>query len=236
MNAQTDKQRAATAPTATPRRKASNVRSTKAVRELRATIAQIDELFPALADKPAKQADLLIEKCSTVKTLIALESEELETERAGRVEELEQQSSISAAKITELEQQNRELQALASTRQIVNVPDPHHAAVKEERDAWQSIVALLTATMAEDARAEAAVRVSMTCSNPRVVEDFARLTGIDYGALIDYATYAESALRRLEHGKDFRAALVRAFLAVKFPAPAKTQAPAVVHRRHTVGR
>ena len=228
MNAQTDKQRAATAPTVTPRRKASNVRSTKAVRELRATVAQIDTLFPALVDKPSKQADLLIEKCATVKTLIALESEELETEQAGRVEELEQQSSASTAKIAELTRENAALKVTASTPQIITVPDPNHAAVKEERDALQSIVALLTATMAEDARAEAAVRVSMTCSNPRVVEEFARLTGIDYGALIDYATYTESALRRLEHGKDFRAALVRAFLAVKFPAPVKPQAPAGV--------
>ena len=232
MNAQTDKQRAATAPAATstviPRRKASNVRSTKAVRELRATVAQIDALLPALVDKPSKQADLLCEKASAIKILISFDTEERETDQDIRIKELEAGHEADARRISELEQQNRELRVTASTREVVTVTDPNHAAVKEERDSLESIVALLTATMAEDARAEAAVRVSMTCSNPRVVEEFARLTGIDYGALIDYATYTESALRRLEHGKDFRAALVRAFLAVKFPAPAKPQAPAGV--------
>ena len=137
VNAQTDKQRAATAPTVTPRRKASSVRSTKAVRELRATVAQIDTLLPALADKPAKQADLLIEKSATIKSLIALES--------------------------------------------------------EERDALESIVTLLTATLAEDARAEAAVRVSQSCNSPRAVESFCRLVNVDYGALTRYTGHLSQA-------------------------------------------
>jgi hypothetical protein len=227
VNAQTDKQRAATAPTVTPRRKASNVRSTKAVRELRATVAQIDELFPALADKPAKQADLLIEKCATVKTLIALESEELETEQAGRVEELEQQLSVSAAKIAELPRENAALKVTASTREVVTVPDPNHAAVKEDRDALQSIVALLAATLAEDARAETAVRVSQSCNSPRAVESFCRLVNVNYGALTRYTTSSESDLRRLQTARDSNGVIVRAVLAVNYAAPVKPQAPAV---------
>ena len=31
--------------------------ASKTIRELRTTIAQMDALFPALADKPSKQAD-----------------------------------------------------------------------------------------------------------------------------------------------------------------------------------
>ena len=225
MNAQTDKQRAATAPTVTPRRKASSVRSTKAVRELRATVAQIDALFPALVDKPAKQADLLIEKSATIKSLIALESGEREDEQDGKIKFLEQQHAADTQAIADLKKQNAVLQVTASTPQVITVSDPIHAATREERDAWQSIVSVLTATMADSGRAEAAVRVSMTCSYSRTVEAFCRLARIDYGALLDYATYTESALRRLEHGKDSRAALVRAFLAVKFSAPVKIEAP-----------
>jgi hypothetical protein len=237
---QTDKQRAATAPaaapTVTPRRKTSNVRSTKAVRELRATVAQIDSLLPALADKPAKQADLLIEKSATIKSLIALESEERETECDIRLKELEAGHEADSRRIAELTQQNRELQTLASTRQVVTVSDPNHAAVKEERDALQSIVALLAATLAEDARAETAVRVSQSCSSPRVVEYFCRLVNIDYGALTRYVTSSEPDLRRLQTARDSNGVLVRAVLAVNYAAPVKTEAPAVfipqTHGRH----
>ena len=219
-------------PVTATRRKAS-----KARRDLQTTIGQIDALFPALADKPTKQADLLCEKAASIKTLLSLESEDQDTEQAERIKELEQQLSVSAAKITELEQQNRKLQVTASTREIVNVPDPNHAAVKEERDAWQSIVALLAATLAEDARAEAAVRVSMTCSNPRVVEEFARLTGIDYGALIDYATYTESGIaasgarERLQSG--FGSCISRGEIS---RARETSSTRRGVHPRHAVGR
>ncbi len=211
------------APTATaPRRKSSRTR-----RDLQATIAQIDTLFPALANKPSKQADLLCEKASAIKTLISLETEERETERDILVKELEQQHAIEQRRIAELEQQNRELQVTALTRAVVTVSDPNHAAVKEERDALQSIVALLAATLAEDARAETAVRVSQLCNSPRAVEFFCRLVNIDYGALTRYTTSSESDLRRLQTARDSNGVIVRAVLAVKYPAPAKPQAPAV---------
>jgi hypothetical protein len=195
---------------------------------LQATIVQIDTLFPALADKPSKQADLLIEKSATIKALINLEAEDRETDQDIRLKELEAGHEADRRRIAEMTQQNRELQTLASTRQVVTVFDPNHAAVKEERDALQSIVALLAATLAEDARAETAVRVSQSCNSPRAVESFCRLVNIDYGALTRYVTSSESDLRRLQTARDSNGVLVRAVLAVNYAAPAKPQAPAGV--------
>jgi len=99
-------------------------------------------------------------------------------------------------------------------------------AVKEERDSLESIVALLAATLSEDARAETAVRVSQSCNSPRAVESFCRLV-VNYGALTRYTTSSESDLRRLQTARDSNGILVRAVLAVNYAAPAKPQAPAV---------
>ncbi len=218
-------------PTATVTRR----RSSKARRNLQTTIAQIDTLFPALADKPSKQADLLCEKASAVKTLLSLEAEDRETEQDTRAKELEQQHATDTHEIAELRKQNRELQTLASTRKVVTVSDPNHAAVKEERDALQSIVALLAATLldsvTEDARAQTAVRVAQSCKCRRVVELFCKLTHIDCGNLSGYLSYTESALSALrgsQTAKDSNVVLARAVLAVKYPAPAKPQAPVFV--------
>ena len=105
--------------------------------------------------------------------------------------------------------------------------DPNHASVKEERDSLESIVDLLAATLAEDARAETTVRVSQSCSSPRAVESFCRLVNIDYGALTRYVTSSEPDLRRLQTARDSNGVLVRAVLAVNYAAPAKPQAPVV---------
>jgi hypothetical protein len=204
--------------------------SIKALQEL---VKQMDTLFPTLNGKEA--ANLLIEKASIIRQQIEMEdtAEErkagaLAAGQAEKITALEQKSSASAAKITELEQQNRELQAKASTPRIECIPDPNHATVKEERDALHGIVTLIAATLAEDARAEAAVRVIQSCSNPAAVDTFCRLVKIDYGALVDYATYTESALRGLQSARDSNGIIVRAVLAVKYPAPVKPQAPVVV--------
>ncbi len=216
-----------TSPATPPvRRKSSNVRSTKARRDLQATIAQIDTLLPALADKPSKQADILCEKASAIKTLITLEAEERETEQEIRIKELEAGHEADSCRIAELEQQNRGLQVAASMREVVTVSDPNHAAVKEERDALESIVTLFAGVLTEDIKAETAVRVT-SCS-PRAVKSFCRLAHIDYGALLRYTTLAEPELRRLQTARDSNGVIVRAVLAVKYPAPAKLQEPAVL--------
>jgi hypothetical protein len=111
--------------------------------------------------------------------------------------------------------------------EVATVPDPNHAAVKDSRDALESIVTLLAATLAEDAKAETAVRVSQSCNSPRAVESFCRLVNVDYGALTRYTTSSESDLRRLQTARDSNGVIVRAVLAVNYAAPAKPQAPVV---------
>jgi hypothetical protein len=211
------------------------MKSLKAVKEIRATLSQMDEAL-RLSELGAKQrADLLAEKSKLLVTLLSYEREDADSDATRRIEEVQSELAVSAAKVTELTKQNRELQTLASTRQVVTVSDPNHAAVKEERDALQSIVALLAATLldsvTEDARAQTAVRVAQSCKCRRVVELFCKLTHIDCGNLNGYLSYTESALsalRGLQTAKHSNVVLARAVLAVKYPAPVKNGAPAFI--------
>ena len=91
----------------------------------------------------------------------------------------------------------------------------------------QSAIALVAATLAEDARAETAVRVSQSRNSPRAVESLCRLVNINYGALTRYVTSSEPDLRRLQTARDSNGVIVRAVLAVNYAAPAKPQAPVV---------
>jgi hypothetical protein len=206
-------------PTATGTR-----RKSKARRDLRTTIAQIDNLFPALADKPSKQADLLCEKASAIKTLLALEAEDRQTEQDIRVKELEQQHATDANTIAELKKQNRELQVTASTRQVVTVPDPDHAAVKEERDLLHRVITSIVASMSEEDRAGVAVKGLMSTANVAAGQSLCKLLKIDHWNLRGYLAYTESDLRRLQTARDSNGVLVRAILAEKFPPP-KVEAP-----------
>jgi hypothetical protein len=195
-------------------------KTSKARRDLQATIAQIDALLPALADKPSRQADILCEKASAVKTVLALEAEERETEQELRIKELEAGHQADSRRIAELTQQNRELQVAASKREVVTITDPNHSAVREERDGLQHIMVHLAATWADEMRAGAAVKAFQSCRNPAVVETFCRAINVDWRALEHYMGYLESPLRGLRMAKDFNGVLVRAILAEKFPPPA----------------
>jgi hypothetical protein len=74
-------------------------RRPKARKELQKLAGQIDTLFAALADKPAKQADLLIEKSAIIKALIALEVGELDAElKAVQAENEQLKTEITALK------------------------------------------------------------------------------------------------------------------------------------------
>jgi len=160
-------------PTAT-RRKSSKTR-----RDLQATIAQIDTLFPALADKPSKQADILCEKASAIKTLLSLEAEEREIEQDQRIKELEQQHEADDRRIAELEKQNAALQ-VRPLPEKVEVLDPEHAAVRGENARLTNLLKAIAASFGtEHERAMMAIRVIQSC--PReAAEMFVPLLGFSY--------------------------------------------------------
>jgi hypothetical protein len=212
------------APTATPTTPppAARRKSSKARRDLQTTIAQIDALFPALAEKPSKQADLLCEKASAIKTLLALETEERETEQDIRIKELEAGHEADSRRIAELTQQNAGLQRKASTP--VTIPDPHHAAVKAERDWLRNTLIAVSATWTDEARAETAVKAFQLGGDREVIHSFCQTLKIDFLTLESFMGYSESALRGLQMAKDYKGTLVRAILAEKFPLPPKIEA------------
>jgi hypothetical protein len=163
--------------------------ASKTIRELRTTIAQMDALFPALADKPSKQADLLIEKSSAQKNLSSLEADERETEQDARIKELEQQHEGDARRIAELEQQNAMLR-VRPLPEAIKVPDPEHAAVRQENARLSGLLkSIADSFTTEHERAMMAIRAIQHCSAD-AAKVFVPMLGF---------TYAEYARMSLTH-------------------------------------
>jgi len=166
-------------PTTPTRRKPSS----KTRRDLQATIAQIDALFPTLADKPSKQADILCEKSSAIKTLLNLEAEERETEQDIRLKELEARHEADASRVAELEQQNASLR-VTRIPETVTIPDPEHAAVRRQNGELTSVLKFIAENLGTEAqRAQMAIRIIQSCS-PEAAKIVVPFLGFDY---IDYA-------------------------------------------------
>ena len=213
-------------PVTATRRKAS---APRAVKEIRSTLAQMDQVLPELEAK--QKAALLTEKGSLLKTLFTLERETGQAEQAEesakmtqRIAELSEQLSVSAARVKELERENARLTTLAGTRKIEYVPDPNHASVQEERN---SLMHVMVSGLDEPALVEMAVRVSQSCS-PGLLERFCQVARIELWNLKRFLGASEQDLKKWACAKDSNGVIVRAVLAVKYPAPAKTQAPAGV--------
>jgi hypothetical protein len=163
--------------------------ASKTIRELRTTIAQMDALFPALADKPSKQADLLIEKSSAQKNLSSLEADERETEQDTRIKELEAGHEDDARRIAELERQNAALCA-RPLPEAIKVPDPEHAAVRQENARLSGLLESVAGSFkTEHERAMMAIRVIQHCSAD-TAKVFVPMLGF---------TYAEYARMSLTH-------------------------------------
>ncbi len=197
------------------------MKKSKAVKELRAIMAQIDSLIPSLQDKPSKIADLIIEKSGIVRDVHALETADSESEQERRISELESETKIAAARNSELERENAELQRKANERLVEYQPDPKHAETATERDtlrnALQGILGFI-ASLPEDARAELAVRIYQ--SHPAIAETVCRSVKIDYGAVIRYTEASEPDLKRLQTARDSNGVIIRAVLTLKYPPPA----------------
>lgn len=166
-------------------------RVTKTRKDLQATIAQMDALFPALADKPTKQADILCEKASAIKTLMSLEAEDREAEQENRIKELEQQHEADAVRIAELERQTVALEARPLPEPL-KVLDPEHSATRQENAALTALIKGIAESFeTEHERAKMAIHVIQSC--PRAAaEMFVPLLGFSYieyaRMLLDYKT------------------------------------------------
>jgi hypothetical protein len=202
----------------------------RAVKEIRRTLAQMDQVLPELEAK--QKAALLTEKGSLLKTLFTLERETEQAEQAEesakmtqRIAELSEQLSVSAARVKELERENARLTTLAGTRKIEYVPDPAHASVQVSLESQRRVVTLLVAALSDNdqTRMEVAVRVVQSC-NQVTAEEFCRTLKIDMSSITRFLQCSEAELRRLASATDVNGSVVRAVLTVRFPAPVKKAA------------
>ena len=212
-------------PVTATRRKAS---APRAVKEIRNTLAQMDQVLPELEAK--QKAALLTEKGSLLKTLFTLERETEQAEQAEesakmtqRIAELSEQLSVSKSLTLAAQQEIARLTTLASERKIEYQPDPQHEAVRKERD---SLIAAMVAGLDEQRLAEMAVRVSI--HSPASLERVCKVAQIEYWNLVKALEYSEIDLKRLSSGKGPEGVIFRAVLAVKYPPEPikKTDGPA----------
>jgi hypothetical protein len=101
----------------------------KGAKALHALVAQIDALYPTV-DKPAKQADLLLERIQLVKSIIAMETARSEAAEdnttAAQDQEitvLNEQLVVAMERVSELEDANRKLETAAVLARIA-APTP----------------------------------------------------------------------------------------------------------------
>lgn len=202
------------APAATPRRKTS-----KSAKVLKALIAELDAQI-VTCEKSSKAADLLLEKCQLSKRLLDAEEADEATQSELQIEQLTRQHSEDSRRNLELTEQNAELVRKVNERLIEYLPDPQHQATASElvalRNALQNVLSFI-ATLAEETRAELAVRIQE--SHPAIAETVCRSIKIDYGAVLRFTESPESTLKRLQIARDSNGVIIRAVLAVKHPPP-----------------
>jgi hypothetical protein len=151
----------------------------KTIKDLRTTIAQMDALFPALADKPSKQADLLIEKSSAQKNLSSLEADERKIEQHTRINELEANHEADAKRIAELEREIAALQ-VRPLPEAIKVPDPEHEGVRRDNARLNDMFKAIAGSFrTEHERAQMAIRVITYCSQ-ETAKVFVPLLGFSY--------------------------------------------------------
>jgi hypothetical protein len=159
------------------------------IKDFRQTIDQLEASIAALADKPSKQLDAIIEKSSVQKNLASLEADERETEKDARIKELEAHCEADAKRIAELEQQNAMLR-VRPLPEAIKVPDPEHAAVRQENARLSGLLKAVAGSFTtEHERAMMAIRVIQHCSAD-TAQVFVPMLGF---------TYAEYARMLMTH-------------------------------------
>lgn len=172
---------------ATPAPKKRTTKSA-ARKGLEAVIAQFDELLSsdALTDKPAKKADLVIEKSRALKELLALEAEDRVTETQETIDRLEAQHTEDARRLEELNTENATLRVKAGEVRTVTVQDPEAAALRAKNAALMTLLKNFAGKFdSEHKRIVAAVR-AIKVSSPAIARIFCEVIGVDYTALVQF--------------------------------------------------
>lgn len=209
---------------------------------LEAVISEFDELLSgdALADKPAKRADIVIEKARALKELLALEAEDRVTETQDTIDRLEAQHTEDARRVTELEAENNTLRTQAVEVKTVTVQDPEHVSVREQNATLTAALKCVAETLSDTIRPQMAIWCIQK-STPAAARLFCQFAGVDYPSYVQMLqTYkTENELQNvIDKAQREGPAVIfaRAALAVRDAAIARSvitvpQEPSVVDNR-----
>ena len=152
---------------------------------LEAAVAQFEELLKgdALSDKPAKRADIVIEKARALKELLALEAEDRVTETQETIDRLEAQHIEDAHRLAELEAENVTLRTKAVEVKTVTVQDPEHAAVREQNGTLTAALKCVAENLSDAERPQMAI-CCIQKSSPAAARLFCQLAGVDYSSYV----------------------------------------------------
>jgi predicted transcriptional regulator len=208
----------------TPKKRTSKSLARKG---LEAIIAQFDELLSSesLSDKPAKRADIVIEKARALKELLALEAEDRATEEQDTIARLEAQHTTDSTGIANLTAENATLRAKAGEVRTVALPDPEAATLREQNTAFSSLLMTIAESLDETQRPQMAIRVIQSCP-PATAKVFVQMLGLSYESyaqmLSSYTTERE-LLDVIERAKCEGPAVIfaKAALAVRDAGAAK---------------
>jgi hypothetical protein len=138
------------------RKRTRSLTKSSARRALESTVAQFDELLATAELKEGKRGDVLIAKANALKELLALEADDREAEGQDTIARLEDQHAKDTPRIAELEAANVALRAKSEV--VREIPDPEHAAVRQQNEALTAALKLAGSSMGEDERQRLAIR------------------------------------------------------------------------------
>ncbi len=152
---------------------------------LEAVISEFDELLSgdALTDKPAKRADIVIEKARALKELLALEAEDRVTETQDTIDRLEAQHADDCCRVTELETENITLRMKTVEVKTVTVQDPEHVSVREQNATLTAALKCVAETLNDTIRPQMAIWCIQK-STPAAARLFCQFAGVDYSAYV----------------------------------------------------
>lgn|GEM_PF-5941456 len=191
------------------------------VAQIKETISQLDELLGSTDLKEGKRADILMERSRLLTTLLAQENTDRQTTDEAKIKELTAQQEAAAKEIESLKTEVAELRVRA--QQVIRevIPDPDHAAVREQNTALISILKLIAELMPEDERQQVVVH-----GIERLPSDAARLlctlVGLNYVEQVQmFRAYTTAAQLRDVIQKAQREGpavlFARAMLAIRHP-------------------
>lgn len=127
------------------------------VTQITKSIAQLDELLNSTELKDGKRCDAIAEKSRLLTTLLQQETSDRQDVADARIAELTAHHETDTREVERLQAAVADLQAQKATVIREIVPDPEHAAVRQQSEALTMALKLVTDVMSETERQQIAI-------------------------------------------------------------------------------